>query len=55
MSPAVFREGGFQFYCFSREKPEMHVDVQRQNGEALHLIQEHENDIRSAWRKHFSR
>jgi len=22
-------------------------------GEALRLVQEHENDIRSAWRKHF--
>lgn len=27
----------------------------REIGEALCLIQEHENDIRSAWRKHFFR
>ena len=27
----------------------------REIGEALYLVQEHENDIRSAWRKHFSR
>ena len=26
---------------------------QRENNEALRLVQEHENDIRSAWRKHF--
>ena len=26
---------------------------QRQIGEALRLVQEHEHDIRSAWRKHF--
>lgn len=25
----------------------------RENGEALRIVQEHENDIRSAWRKHF--
>ena len=33
MSPTVFREGGFRFYFFSREKPRMHVHVQGQNGE----------------------
>lgn len=27
----------------------------REINEALYLVQEHENDIRSAWRKHFSR
>ncbi len=27
----------------------------REISEALHLVQEHDNDIRSAWRKHFSR
>lgn len=27
----------------------------REISEALHLVQEHENDIGSAWRKHFSR
>lgn len=26
---------------------------QRENSEALRLVQEHVNDIRSAWRKHF--
>ncbi len=26
----------------------------RELGDALRLVQEHENDIRSAWRKHFS-
>ena len=25
----------------------------RENSEALRLVKEHENDIRSAWRKHF--
>lgn len=25
----------------------------REVNEALHLVQEHENDIRSAWQKHF--
>lgn len=25
----------------------------REIGEALQLVQEHENDIRNAWRKHF--
>ncbi len=34
MSPTVFREGGFQFYFFSREEPRMHVHVYGQNGEA---------------------
>lgn len=27
---------------------------QREISEALHLVQEHEHDIRSAWRKHFA-
>lgn len=27
----------------------------REISEALYLVQEHENDIRSAWCKHFSR
>jgi len=27
---------------------------QREITEALHLVQEHENDIRNAWRKHFN-
>ncbi len=27
---------------------------QREINEALRLVQEHENDIRSAWRKHFA-
>ena len=27
----------------------------REINEALRLVQEHENDIRSAWRRHFSR
>lgn len=27
----------------------------REISEALHLVQEHENDICNAWRKHFSR
>ena len=33
MSPTVFRESGFRFYCFSREEPRMHVHVQSQNAE----------------------
>lgn len=28
---------------------------QREIGEALRLVQEHEHDIRSAWHKHFGR
>jgi hypothetical protein len=31
----------------------VHVHVQGQNGEVSRLVQEHENDIRNAWRKHF--
>ena len=27
---------------------------QREVNEALRLVEEHENDIRSAWRRHFS-
>ncbi|MBS0322616.1 MAG: DUF4160 domain-containing protein [Proteobacteria bacterium] len=27
----------------------------REINEALHLVKEHENDIRDAWRKHFGR
>jgi len=34
MSPTIFRESGFRFYFFSREKPRIHVHVQGQNGEA---------------------
>ena len=48
MSPTVFREGGLRFYFFSREEPRMIA-------EALRLVQEHANDIRSAWHKHFPR
>ena len=33
-----------------------HVGLsQREIGEALRLVQEHEDDIRSAWHKHFPR
>lgn len=34
MSPTVFREGGFRFYFFSREKQRMHVHVHCVEGEA---------------------
>jgi hypothetical protein len=32
-SPTVFREGGFRFYFFSRQKSRIYVHVQGQNGE----------------------
>ncbi|MDP1613333.1 MAG: DUF4160 domain-containing protein [Sulfuritalea sp.] len=33
-----------------------HIGLSRREiSEALHLVQEHENDIRSAWHKHFPR
>ena len=33
-----------------------HTGISRQEvNEAFRLVQEHENDIRNAWRKHFSR
>ena len=32
----------------------LHTGLSRHEiGEALHLVQEHEHDIRDAWRKHF--
>lgn len=38
MSPAIFREGGFRFYFFSREEPRIHVHVHGADGEAKFWI-----------------
>jgi hypothetical protein len=34
MSPAVFSEGPYRFFFFSREEPRMHIDVHSGDGEA---------------------
>ncbi len=39
MSPTVFREEGYRFFFFSREKPRMHVHVVSADGEAKFWIE----------------
>ncbi len=64
LSPTIFRAGGFRFYFFSREETRPHVHVYSERGEAKFwldpsvelaktLIEEHEDEIRSAWQAHF--
>lgn len=39
MSPAVFSEGPYRFFFFSREEPRMHVHVHSGDGEAKFWIE----------------
>ena len=39
MSPTVFRHGAFRFYFFSREETQLHVHVQRPEGEAKYWLE----------------
>jgi len=79
MSPTIFRERGFRFLFFSREKARLHVHVQGPSGEAKFwiepqiklaenyglsgkdlrivqaIIEEREDEIRSAWAGQFGR
>lgn len=48
------RGGEAKFWLEPTIEIAQHVGLSRHEiGEALRLVQEHENDIRSAWRKHF--
>jgi len=68
VSPTVLRVRGFRFYFFSREEPdgeakfwiEPMVELCANYGlksqeitEAQKLVEEHVDDIRRAWTKHF--
>src|SRR5215208_3351599 len=46
MSPTVFREGPFRFFCFSREENGLHIHVQSADGEAKFGL-----SLRSSWRE----
>ncbi len=62
MSPTVFRIDGFRFFFFSREETRMHIHIYCAQGEAKywlepkieHIIEDHYDEIKSAWQKNFN-
>jgi hypothetical protein len=52
MSPTIFKEAGYRFFFFSREKPRMHVHIISGDGEAKFWL---EPEIELAKNYHFSR
>ncbi len=64
MSPTIFREKGYRFFFFSREAKfwlEPHIELAKnfrlsrtQLKEVEQMIEVHYNEIKSAWKKHFS-
>ena len=57
MSPTVLRHKNYRLLFFSKEENRIHIHISSPDGEAKFWIEpeeENENDIRNAWKDHFS-
>ena len=57
VSPTLFRHGAYRFFFFSREEVRMHVHVVSASGEEKlqRIVEERQDEIRKAWKRHFGR